>query len=122
LILTFFFFCFVWGQINHSCAPSARISFNKGTYELHLIAARDLEKGDEITMAYVDVAQHPDESPEEARRRRRQELARGWKFACTCEKCLADGPASETGHSTLGITKDESKSEKVLDRAQTSLS
>jgi import receptor subunit TOM20 len=52
-----------------------------------LIATRDVEKGEELSVAYVDVTQHPDESVLEGRRRRRFELARGWKFACTCERC-----------------------------------
>ena len=46
-------------------------------------------------MAYVDVTQRPGESAIESRRRRRQDLARGWKFACECSKCVADA-LSET--------------------------
>jgi import receptor subunit TOM20 len=41
-------------------------------------------------MAYVDVTQGPNETRLEARRRRRQELARGWRFACECETCLRE--------------------------------
>jgi hypothetical protein len=29
----------------------------------------------------------------EARLRRRKELARGWRFACACERCAAEGIA-----------------------------
>lgn len=89
---------FVSSYIAHSCAPSARISFGKGTSELHLVAAKDIKKGQEITMSYVDVTQRPGESADEARQRRRQELARGWKFACACERCLADPSITEGGN------------------------
>ncbi|KAI5124957.1 hypothetical protein M0805_007384 [Coniferiporia weirii] len=74
----------------HSCIPSVRPSFISGTSELHLIATRDIEEGEELTMAYVDVAQHPGETPVEARTRRRAELLHGWKFSCACEKCIKE--------------------------------
>ena len=57
---------------------------------MHLIANRDLKKGDELTVAFVDVKQHEDETVEDCRRRRRMELARGWKFACVCERCVRE--------------------------------
>jgi hypothetical protein len=55
------------------------------------VAEKDLKAGDEITVAYVDVTQHADETPADARKRRRWELVRGWRFACLCTKCLSDG-------------------------------
>ena len=42
-------------------------------------------------MAYVDVTQHESESVMDARRRRRTELARGWRFACGCKRCAEEG-------------------------------
>ncbi|KAI0053595.1 hypothetical protein FA95DRAFT_1552084, partial [Auriscalpium vulgare] len=92
----------------HSCEPSARPSFSGGTAELHLIANRDLKAGDELTVAFVDVSKHDDESVVEGRRRRRMELARGWRFACTCARCEAEAPSE--GDSTP-VQKDESKVE-----------
>ncbi|KAG5648784.1 hypothetical protein DXG03_000133 [Asterophora parasitica] len=73
--------------LTHSCEPSARPSFSTGTTELHLIANRELKKGDELTVAWVDVSKHDDESVIEGRRRRRIELARGWRLACGCSRC-----------------------------------
>ncbi|KAH8113219.1 MAS20-domain-containing protein [Phellopilus nigrolimitatus] len=78
---------FVSSYLGHSCSPSARPSFSSGTSELHLVATRDITEGEELTMAYVDVEQHADETPMQARVRRRAELSRGWKFSCTCAKC-----------------------------------
>ncbi|KAF7352377.1 SET domain-containing protein [Mycena venus] len=76
--------------LSHSCTPNARPSFSSGTSELHLIANKDLKKGDALSIAYVDVSQRPGESVVECRQRRRKELARGWKFACQCSRCLKE--------------------------------
>ncbi|TFK55459.1 MAS20-domain-containing protein [Heliocybe sulcata] len=108
----------VSAYINHSCDPSARPSFSDGTAELSLIANRDIKEGEEITMAYVDVSQHPDESPVDARRRRRIELARGWRFACTCTKCLAEGAQGGAADTDVPDQKDESKVEEVVQRVE----
>ncbi|KAF8897884.1 hypothetical protein BD779DRAFT_1782192 [Infundibulicybe gibba] len=105
--------------LTHSCVPSTRPSFSNGTTELHLIANRDLKKGDELTVAFVDVTQHTDESIVECRRRRRIELARGWKFACGCARCEEEGLAmtvEEKGGAEQAEQKDESKIEASLSR------
>ncbi|KAJ7167641.1 hypothetical protein C8R46DRAFT_1093678 [Mycena filopes] len=78
----------VSSYLSHSCAPNARPSFSSGTSELNLIASKDLKKGDEVTIAYVDVGQRPGESAADCRLRRRKELARGWKFPCACSRCV----------------------------------
>ncbi|KAH9938334.1 MAS20-domain-containing protein [Fomitopsis serialis] len=104
----------VSAYIAHSCSPSARPSFSSGTSELSLIASKPIKKGEEITMSYVDVSQHPDETAEQARRRRRQELARGWRFKCECERCLSE--ATDGNESDVGVEKDESKVEDVVKR------
>ncbi|ELU45509.1 MAS20 domain-containing protein [Rhizoctonia solani AG-1 IA] len=77
-------------QLAHSCAPNVAPSFHTGTSDLHLVANENITSGTELTMAYVDVNQGPTETRLEARRRRRQELARGWRFACECSKCLKE--------------------------------
>jgi len=87
---------FVSSYLAHSCTPSTRPSFSGGTSDLHLIATRDIKQGEEFTMAYVDVSQRANEGIDVARRRRRTELAKGWKFACTCVRCEEERKASET--------------------------
>ena len=71
-------------------------------------------------MSYVDTTQHEDETPEEARRRRRYELARGWRFKCECERCLADVPEAGEGSEAgdVSVEKDESKTEAAVDRVE----
>ncbi|KAG8716240.1 hypothetical protein FRC11_006634 [Ceratobasidium sp. 423] len=80
----------VSSYLTHSCAPNVAPSFHTGTSDLHLVANENIPAGTELTMAYVDVNQGPDETRLEARRRRRQELARGWRFACECPRCLKE--------------------------------
>ncbi|KIM63614.1 hypothetical protein SCLCIDRAFT_1214007 [Scleroderma citrinum Foug A] len=103
----------VSSYLNHSCTPSARPSFDNGTAELHVIASRALKCGDELTIAYVDVSQKEGESVVDARRRRRIELARGWRFACTCERCAkeADGMDEDPA-------RDESKVSDAVNRVE----
>ncbi|KAF8605323.1 MAS20-domain-containing protein [Ceratobasidium sp. AG-I] len=80
----------VSSHLTHSCAPNTRPSFPNGIAELHLIANTSIPAGTELTMAFVDVQQGPAETKLETRRRRRQEIARGWRFACECERCLKE--------------------------------
>ena len=102
-------------QLSHSCDPSARISFSDGTNELELVATRPIKKGDELTIAWVDVAQHTDETSEQARRRRRVELARGWKFKCECERCVSEVVQDlEKEDAEIGVSKDQSQVEDVM--------
>ena len=82
-------------------------------------------------MAYVDVSQRPGESVAETRRRRRQELARGWKFACECSKCAADAlvrdedPAAEgagdVDGNDLGVPLEAAKLEEAVARVEAQL-
>ena len=82
-------------------------------------------------MAYVDVTQRPGESVTDARRRRRQELARGWKFACECPKCASDAlvqtenaGAENTGNKNdddLGVPLEAAKLEAAVARVETQL-
>ena len=77
-------------------------------------------------MAYVDVTQRSGESVVESRRRRRQELARGWKFACECSKCAADAlvqaeSAEEDNGNDLGVPLEAAKLEEAVARVEAQL-
>ena len=81
---------------------------------MHLVATRDIKAGDEITVSYVDASVHDDEDVVQARYRRRKELARGWRFACQCDRCVREAPPpSSDGEKELEI-KDESKVEPIV--------
>ncbi|KIJ20440.1 hypothetical protein PAXINDRAFT_166493 [Paxillus involutus ATCC 200175] len=108
-------FYVVSSYLAHSCEPSARPSFSNGTSELHLIANRALKAGDELTVAYVDVTQHDGESAQDCRKRRRVELVRGWRFACTCSRCAEE---AGSGDATEEQPKDESRVSDVVMRVE----
>ncbi|KAG8898268.1 hypothetical protein FRC01_010972, partial [Tulasnella sp. 417] len=84
----------VSSYMSHSCDPSVRPTFPSGTNELHLVATKDLKKGDELTIPYVKLDAAEDEDVITARRNRRQALARGWRFACNCERCIKEAPVA----------------------------
>ena len=80
---------------------------------MHLIATRDVKAGDEITVSYVDASVHDDEDVVQARYRRRKELARGWRFACQCDRCVKEAPPSSAGEKEPQMN-DESKVESIV--------
>ncbi|KAF9567404.1 MAS20-domain-containing protein [Agrocybe pediades] len=108
----------VSSYLTHSCQPSARPSFSSGTSEISIIANKDIKKGDVLTVAFVDVAQHPDETVIECRRRRRFELARGWRFSCNCERCVEEAATMTAAEKSSAPEdqKDESKVESSVDK------
>lgn len=109
----------VSSYINHSCAPSARPAFH-GTSELHLIAARDIKEGEEITVSYVDTKKRSkDKNLFDARKHRRMELARGWGFACDCSRCteeLTTLHIDTEGHNDPTLPTQEVKLEPAVER------
>jgi import receptor subunit TOM20 len=80
---------------------------------MNLVATRDIKAGDEITVSYVDASVHDDEDVVQARRRRRQELVRGWRFACQCDRCAREAPPPSAGEKEIEL-KDESKVEAIV--------
>jgi len=72
-------------------------------------------------MSYVNV--QPVEDVTEARSLRRKEIARGWRFACDCSKCIeeapkpsANGPAAEDD---VKIDGPASKMDDAVERYET---
>lgn len=68
-----------------------RPSFPKGTAELHLVANVPIKAGDELNISFVRSTPTEGENKVDNRKNRRQELARGWRFACECDKCMKEG-------------------------------
>lgn len=65
---------------NHSCRPNAVALYNGTTQLIRLI--EDVEQGEEITLAYIDVAN--------SRRDRAQKLWEKYFFECDCERCSSN--------------------------------
>lgn len=75
-----------FSRINHSCGPnSVRNIVSEETGELCVIAARDIEKGEEISIKYFDM-----ESASLLRDSRRLKLL-NWGFSCCCDVCNLQG-------------------------------
>ena len=82
---------------------------------MSIIASHDLKKGDELTIAFVDVNQHLNETVLDCRRRRRVELARGWRFACGCERCTEESKSMTLSEDlSEEQQKDQSRVEDVV--------
>ena len=71
-------------KFNHSCAPSAVVSFHGRTWRLHTLRA--VGRGEEITIAYTDLYA--------GRERRRAALRATKSFECACRRCRHP-PASD---------------------------
>ena len=64
--------------INHSCEPNCEVGFIDST-DVIIIATRDIDEHEELTIAYV-----PEELPVDERRK---ELSTRYGFDCRCAKC-----------------------------------
>ncbi|KAI2639987.1 SET domain-containing protein [Xylaria nigripes] len=75
-------------RLNHDCRPNMHYRLENMT--LTVLAARDIESGEELSVSYVDVFLPSTE---------RKERIRNWGFECACELCRRsekDSIASDT--------------------------
>lgn len=96
------YLCLKTSRFNHSCSPNAlhteRDEKDEPTKDPYcIIAARDIQEGEEITWAYFDVRKW-------ARARRSQHATMGFKMeqGCKCEMCAVDDH-------TLGMKSDKNR-------------
>ncbi|EEP78153.1 predicted protein [Uncinocarpus reesii 1704] len=73
-------------RINHSCKQNAQNSWNYNIGKLTIHAFRDIEEGEEITIAYIDGSEYFET--------RQNTLEEAFGFKCRCEIC--DISAHET--------------------------
>jgi len=74
--------------INHSCCPTATIMWGAQN-SAHVVAACDLEVGDEVTFCYSSGLLFCPLS------QRQQELSARWGFSCACDRCAGPLDATE---------------------------
>ncbi|TGJ80851.1 hypothetical protein E0Z10_g7920 [Xylaria hypoxylon] len=67
-------------RINHACKPNAFVRFSATSFDVKVVASRDIEIGEEITISYIPM-NHP--------REKRQRDLRRWGFQCKCSLCTA---------------------------------
>ncbi|KAF2840497.1 SET domain-containing protein, partial [Patellaria atrata CBS 101060] len=75
-------------RINHACKPNAFTRASPRILNTEVVAHRDIELGEEITLTYI-----PSILPHSERRLK----LRAWNFTCACPICSA--PASGIAHS-----------------------
>lgn len=81
-------------RINHACDPNAYFQSSQSSLAARVIAFRDIEPGEELSLSYVDVGKTHEE---------RQRALQRWGFTCTCAMCTA--PASEIAASDARRTR-----------------
>lgn len=75
--------------INHSCDPLAEI--RGGEYSdsrIDLVAKRTIQKGEEISISYINLMETDSSPTVVARNRRRKHLESKYLFKCNCNRCI----------------------------------
>ncbi|ERT00888.1 hypothetical protein HMPREF1624_02122 [Sporothrix schenckii ATCC 58251] len=72
-------------RINHACNPNAYYRFSHRTLSIEVVAYRDIQPGEEITISYAQLTL--------SRTERRAFLQNNWHFNCSCSLCRADPDA-----------------------------
>ncbi|KAI1138320.1 SET domain-containing protein [Hypoxylon sp. FL0543] len=65
-------------RVNHACRPNAFIRFTPSSLAVSVVALKDIEPGEEISITYVPMGK--------TREERRAGLSK-WGFNCTCSLC-----------------------------------
>lgn len=79
--------CLECSRFNHSCVPNCEQSWNEDLQEVHIFASRDVRKGEELQIYYVDVRKSSED--------RTSELLDKYRFCCDCPACTAADGASD---------------------------
>ncbi|KAI0126101.1 hypothetical protein BJ170DRAFT_597328 [Xylariales sp. AK1849] len=84
-------------RLNHSCYPNTTSYFEGGARVL--TALRDVGMGEELTAAYVSIAEHPE------RLARQKYIRSQWHFACACELCEVDDLRVDTAEFEKNVVR-----------------
>ncbi|KAK3290816.1 uncharacterized protein B0H64DRAFT_446639 [Chaetomium fimeti] len=81
-------------RINHACIQNAQNTWNEDLQQLTIHAIRDINKGEEITIMYLQ---------DRADRSARQlVLQKNFRFTCSCSLCSLSGPELHLSDARLG--------------------
>ncbi|KAI0376022.1 SET domain-containing protein [Hypomontagnella monticulosa] len=94
-------------RINHACRPNAFIRFTPSSLAVSIVALRDIEVGEELSITYVPLGKTREE---------RQEALQKWGFNCTCSLCTAS--KSEIAASDYRRTKIKTLRQEVMDAVE----
>lgn len=79
--------CPVMARANHSCRPNAEFISRADLGEQHLVTNYVINKGEEITINYMSMAEEGSDTKET----RQSYLRRDYGFQCTCKACTLEG-------------------------------
>jgi hypothetical protein len=98
-----------FSKTNHSCASNCVINILDGEREVKLVASRNIQKGEEAVVNYLD----PYRWKKPLHRFERMRLLRNlWNFTCTCDICNLTGqPLAKNEEIKNNIYNLESKQE-----------
>lgn len=86
-------------RLNHSCTPNARYIWN-ATLQCELVfAQRPIEKGEEITVNYIDAYL--------SKQQRQQRLQESFNFTCNCNACEHSTEHQDTRFTTIQTLIDD---------------
>ena len=75
-------------RMNHSCDPNAEIRSQEYVdCNIDIVAKKDVGRGEEICISYVNLGPNPSNSIV-ARNRRQRELRSRYLFHCQCSRCV----------------------------------
>ncbi|KAI1100264.1 SET domain-containing protein [Jackrogersella minutella] len=69
-------------RLNHDCRPTCAYYFDHIDFRHKVLALRDINVGEELTIAYYD--------PLQTHSIRQERLYKEWGFHCSCKRCTAD--------------------------------
>ncbi|KAI0490439.1 hypothetical protein F4859DRAFT_8000 [Xylaria cf. heliscus] len=84
-------------RINHSCRPNCAYFFDPNTFTQNVVAARYIQPGEELSIAYIDPILPQAE---------RFKKLKAWGFECSCERCSAS--ATKVAESDQNIVEIQS--------------
>jgi hypothetical protein len=85
-------------KINHSCVPNTEVRFPYNNSSLQVVATRDIQPGEEITISYIEFEEDGSDVEEtcagkcsqaedNAKNERKELLKEFYLFECQCEMC-----------------------------------
>jgi len=76
-------------RINHSCWPSCEVVWREDSEEQEVVAIRDIEEGEELTICYLNIKDRM-KTPEE-----RRKVLLPYGFTCSCRFCVEEEDTQE---------------------------
>ncbi|KAK0623700.1 hypothetical protein B0T14DRAFT_408283, partial [Immersiella caudata] len=102
-------------RINHECKPNTVIQYSTTTLAMEIIAYRDIEPGEEITLSYFSL---------NLRYHQRLSAIKNWGFSCSCSFCADEAAREESDQKRqniesilLAITRQENITRDIVSRA-----